>query len=131
MQKYILILKLLLIHVHEEKRLFHPNFFFDHFSDYDDNPEFTYMEDVKGYTIVKRGGIALVDQKNHTYLKNRKYESTGKIFWTCSGRKKLKCMARVVSVHNKITKITGVHAHPPPDLSLEYVQNTNIKSELN
>ena len=78
-----------------------------------------------------RGNAMLVDQRNHTYFWNRKYESTGKIFWTCSGRKKLKCKARVVSVHNKITKITGVHAHPPPDLSLEYVQNTNIKSELN
>ena len=115
-------------HIHiGNKDFFHPNFFFNHFSDHDDIPEFAYIEDVKGYTIVKRGGIALVDQKNHTYLKNRKYESTGKIFWTCSGRKKLKCMARVVSVHNKITKITGEHAHPPPDLSLEYVQNTNIK----
>ena len=42
----------------------------NHFSDHDDNPELTYIEDVKGYTIVKRGGIALVDQKNYTYTRD-------------------------------------------------------------
>ena len=74
-----------------------------------------------------RGTEMLVDQRNYTYRYNRKSPATGKTFWICSSRRTIKCMARVVSVHNKITKITGEHSHPP-DPSLQYVNH--VKPEF-
>lgn len=87
----------------------------------------TFIEDVRGYCMSNRGTAMLVDQRNYTYRYNRKSPATGKTFWICSSRRTIKCMARVVSVHNKITKITGEHSHPP-DPSLQYVNH--VKPEF-
>ena len=79
-----------------------------------------YIEEVKGYCMSNRGTAMLVDQRNYTYRYNRKSPSTSKTFWICSHRRAIQCMARVVSVNNKITKITGQHCHPP-DTALQFV----------
>ena len=105
------------------KIFFIPNFF-DHFSDHDDKPEFTYLEDVKGYTIVKRGGIALVDQKNHTYLRKITRKS-GKTYWQCTLYRKSKCKAKLVTKQNKIIQTYGEHDHPVHEMNFELM--TNLK----
>ena len=97
------------------KKDFSFQIFFDHFSDH---TEFTCMEDVKGYTIVKRGGIALVDQKNHAYIRNRTRKN-GKIYWQCLKRKS-NCKARLVTLQNKIIQTSGEHDHPAPEACYEY-----------
>ena len=42
------------------------------FSDHDDKLEIKYKEEIKGYTIARRGAIALVDQRNFTYIRSGK-----------------------------------------------------------
>ena len=78
---------------------------------------------MKGYTIIRRGGIALVDQRNHSYIRNRKSEyGTGRTWWLCSfARKKGEtCKARLVTIENKIIKMSGEHTHPAPEACYQY-----------
>ena len=118
MQNYILLEKLLLAHTWGIK-IFTFQFFFIHFSDQDDSPEFTYIEDVKGYTIAKRGSIVLVDQKNHTYLKKCARKS-GKVYWNCTNYRKFNCKATLVTKQNKIIKIYGEHDHLVAEMNYEF-----------
>ena len=97
-------------------------YFFNHFSDHDDIPEFAYIEDVKGYTIVKRGGIALVDQKNHTYLRKRSMKG-GKVYWNCTNYRKFNCKATLVTKQNKIIKTFGEHDHIVAEMNYEILTN--------
>ena len=97
-------------------------YFFNHISDHDDNPEFTYLEDVKGYTIAKRGSIALVDKKNHTYLKKCARKS-GKVYWNCTNYRKFNCKATLVTKQNKIIKTYGAHDHLVAEMNYEIFTN--------
>ena len=77
---------------------------------------------MKGYTLIRRGGIALVDQRNHSYIRNRKSESTDRIWWLCSSarRKGENCKARLITIQNKVIKMSGEHNHPAPEACYEY-----------
>ena len=103
-------------------KIFSSQFVFNHFSDHDDILEFAYIEDVKGYTIVKRGGIALVDQKNYTYLKKRSMKG-GKVYWNCTNYRKFNCKATLVTKQNKIIKTYGAHDHLVAEMNYEIFTN--------
>ena len=70
---------------------------------------------MKGYIASMKGRPMLVDQRGHVYQRIRSSEATGRAFWRCREfkHKDWHCKANVVSLHNKITRITGSHEHPP------------------
>ena len=72
-----------------------------------------YVEEVKGYVSTTRGKPMLVDQRNYTYHVNNKSPVNNRIWWKCSKFKTIKCPARAVTFHNKITKLSGIHSHEP------------------
>ena len=98
------------------------------FSDHDDKPEIKYEEEIKGYTIARRGAIALVDQRNFTYIRNGKSQyGTGRVWWLCGFARDLalrakgeNCKARLVTLQNKIIKMSREHNHPPPEECFKY-----------
>ena len=98
------------------------------FSDHDYKPEIKYKEEIKGYTIARRGAIALVDQRNFTYIRNGKSQyGTGRVWWLCGFARDLalrakgeNCKARLVTLQNKIIKMSREHNHPPPEECFKY-----------
>ena len=94
------------------------------FSDHDDKPEIKYEEEIKGYTIARRGAIALVDQRNFTYIRNGKSQyGTGRVWWLCGfarAKGDTNCKARLVTLQNKIIKMSREHNHPPPEECFKY-----------
>ena len=86
---------------------------------YNEDMNFEYIEDVKGYTISshkKRVKPMLVDQRGHVYQRITFSKNTPKVYWGCEKRrqKSLPCRANLVSLHNKIISIKGTHNHSPP-----------------
>ena len=82
--------------------------------------DFDYVEDVKGYTISSHKRPMLVDQRGYTYQISRFSKSSSKAFWRCQRSRSRQiegpCYARAISLHNKITLLSGVHNHNPPEI---------------
>ena len=82
--------------------------------------DFDYVEDVKGYTISSHKRPMLVDQRGYTYQISRFSKNSSKAFWRCQRSRSRQiegpCNARAISLHNKITLLSGVHNHNPPEI---------------
>ncbi len=77
----------------------------DNFADVD----FDYIEDAKGFSLTQKGNPQLVDQRDKIYQKNRYSSVPGKIFWRCKYWKTQRCLAACITLHNKITRLSGEH----------------------
>ena len=80
--------------------------------------DFDYIEDVTGYASSSHKKPLLVDQRGYTYQISRFSKSSSKAFWRCqrSRSRQLPCSARAISLHNKITLLSGAHNHSPPEI---------------
>ena len=81
---------------------------------------FIYLEEAKSLKNDGRNGkLRLIDQRNYTYIVNRKSADFNKVWWICGNynNKVNKCNARAISVGNKITKLSGEHSHEPNSLT--------------
>ena len=62
----------------------------------------------------------LVDLKGYTYQINRFSKCSSKAFWRCQKSRSRQiegpCNARAISLHNKITLLSGTHNHNPPEI---------------
>ena len=74
-------------------------------------PDLEYLEEVKGFISGKKAEIRLVDQRNYTYIVNKK-DFNDKIWWICT-RSHHQCKSRAITIGNKITKLSGKHSHEP------------------
>ena len=74
-------------------------------------PDLEYLEEVKGFISGKKAEIRLVDQRNYTYIVNKK-DFNNKIWWICT-RSHHQCKSRAITIGNKITKLSGKHSHEP------------------
>ena len=59
-----------------------------------------------------RGAANLMDSEGHVYYKH-KNSSSGKVFWDCRDRRKIKCHGRATTSGFVIVK-KSAHNHPPP-----------------
>ena len=72
-----------------------------------------FIEYVKGYTPSMQGAPMLVDQNDYCYKLDKRSKTTCRLFWRCSvDKKSFKCNARVVSIGDKIVKMSSEHTHP-------------------
>ena len=69
-----------------------------------------------------------MDQRNFTYIRNGKSQyGTGRVWWLCAFARDLalrakeeNCKARLITIQNKVIKMSGEHNHPAPEACYEY-----------
>ena len=77
---------------------------------------YIYLEEAKSLKNDGRNGkLRLIDQRDYTYIVNRKSKDSSKVWWICGNynNKVNKCNARAISMGTKITKLSGEHSHEP------------------
>ena len=66
----------------------------------------------------RNGGNILESSDGHFYRRNASKMHHGgfKQYWICSKRNTLKCLARAVTVDDKVMQWSGLHNHNPPKI---------------